>query len=79
MIRGRLYPSRDATDGISIRPIHQIRMNNTTLTLTESGLLAELLQRQRYITMRAVRRSARLRKLRQLLYHGRSNATSSTH
>jgi hypothetical protein len=51
-------------------------MNNSTPTLTQSGLLAVLLERQHYKAMRAARRSARFRRVRNA-FHSAFHQTRS--
>jgi hypothetical protein len=52
------------SDGIMSQQVHHIGMSKSTPTLTQSGLLAVLLEHQRCKAMRLARRRARLRQMR---------------
>lgn len=57
-------------------------MNKSTPTLTQSGLLAVLLERQHYKAMRAARRSARLRRVQTAFlsaFHQTGSARQEAH
>jgi hypothetical protein len=49
------------SDGIMSPQVHHISMSKSTPTLTQSGLLAVLLEHQRCKAMRLARRRARLK------------------
>jgi hypothetical protein len=60
----RSHPTARRSDGIMSPQVHHISMSKSTPTLTQSGLLAVLLERQHCKAMRLARRAARFRQMR---------------